>query len=102
MRDRPPATVKIDSKIFTVINISEAGLVIEPYDGDLVVKQRVYFDLIIPVGEKDETFRAEAIITRREGNRVVGKFDNMRRDTLRAIQTVVAYRNAPMPAARRP
>jgi hypothetical protein len=101
MRDRP-ATVKIDSKVFTVIDMNEAGLVIEPYEGDLIVKQRVYFDLIIPVGETEAMFRAEAIVTRRDGNRLIGRFNDLRNDARRAIQYVAAHRNAPPPGAGKP
>ncbi len=101
MRERP-ATVKIDSKVFTVIDMNEAGLVIEPYEGDLIVKQRVYFDLIIPVGETEAMFRAEAIVTRRDGNRLIGRFNDLRNDARRAIQYVAAHRNAPPPGAGKP
>ena len=57
MREGPPGQVKIDSKTFPVTDISESGVVIDGYTGDLIAKQRVYFDLILPVGEKDEAFR---------------------------------------------
>jgi len=101
-RERPPATVKIDSKIFTVIDMNEAGLVIEPYDGDLVVKQRAYFDLIIPIGDKEHQFRAEVTVTRRDGERLIGKFNDLRSDARRAIQYVVAHRNAMAAGASKP
>ena len=102
MRDRPPATVQIDSKVFTVVDMNEAGLIIEPYDGDLVVKQKVYFDLIMPIGDKDRAFRAEAIITRRDGQRLIGKFNDLRNDVRRAIQYVVAHRNAMLTGSAKP
>jgi hypothetical protein len=101
-RDRPAATVKIDSKVFPVVDMNEAGLIVEPYDGDLVVKQRVYFDLIIPLGEKDEMFRAEATVMRRDGDRLIGKFNDLRKDARRAIQYIAAHRNAPLPGATKP
>jgi len=102
MRDRPPATVKVDSKLYTVVDMNEAGFILEPYDGDLVVKQRVYFDLIIPVGEKDQAFPAQAIIMRRDGKRLIGKFVDLRKDAQRAIQYVVAHRVAMQPGAVKP
>ena len=53
LRERPPGQVRIDSKTFPVTDISESGVVIDSFTGDLIVKQRVYFDLVLPVGEKD-------------------------------------------------
>jgi hypothetical protein len=96
-RDRAPATIKVDSKIYTVIDIGEAGLVVEPYDGDLVVKQRFYFELVIPVGDKDQAFRADATVIRVENKRLTAKFNELRNETRRAIQYVVAHRNAVIP-----
>ncbi|MEJ0068651.1 MAG: hypothetical protein WDO24_07930 [Pseudomonadota bacterium] len=97
-RDRPAATIKIDSKIFPVVDLNEAGFVIDSYEGDLVVKQRIYFDLIVPVGDKEEAYRAEATIMRLQGGRMIGRFNDLRRDAQRAIQTVMAHR-APPPGA---
>jgi hypothetical protein len=94
MRDRPPGQVKIDSKTFYVTDISESGVVIDDYTGDLVAKQRVYFELILPVGEKDEAFRCEATIVKLEKTRMVAKFLDLRSDARRAIRHIVAHRNA--------
>ena len=101
LRDRPPATVKIDSKVFDVIDMSESGFVLDPYSGDLVAKQRVYFDLILPVDDKEQVFRAEAMVVKIAGTRLVGKFIDLRRDAQRAIQYILAHRNAPIPGTAR-
>jgi hypothetical protein len=102
LRDRPPATMKVDSKIYTVADIGEAGLVVEPYDGDLVPKQRVYFELIIPVGDKDQSYRAEATVIRVQDKRLIAKFNELRTDTRRAILYVVAHRSAMQTGASKP
>ncbi len=94
MRERPPGQVKIDSKTFEVTDISESGVVIDDFTGDLVVKQRVYFDLILPVGEKEESFRCEAAIVKLEKGRLVAKFLDLRNDARRVIRHIVAHRNA--------
>lgn len=94
VRDRPLATIKVDSKIYTVIDIGEAGLVLDPYDGDLVAKQKIYFELVIPVGDSDKSFRAEATVIRVENKRLTAKFGELRNETRRAIQYVVAHRIA--------
>lgn len=94
MRERTSATVKIDSKVFDVIDMNEAGLVLDPYSGDLVAKQRFYFDLIVPINDKEESFRAEAMVIKIEGTRLVGKFIGLRRDAQRAILYMLAHRNA--------
>jgi hypothetical protein len=101
-RDRPMATVKIDSKTCPVTDISEAGVVIDEYTGDLVVKQRIYFDLIVPVGEKEQDFRVEATIVKLEKGRMVAKFLDLRKDARRAILGILAQRQgiaAPPPRA---
>jgi hypothetical protein len=94
MRERTSATVKIDSKVFDVMDMSESGLVLDPYSGDLVAKQRFYFDLILPINDKEQVFRAEAMVIKVEGTRLVGKFIDLRRDAQRAIQYILAHRNA--------
>jgi len=103
MRERPPGQVKIDSKTFPVTDIGESGVVIDEYTGDLIAKQRVYFDLILPVGEKDEAFRCEASILKLEKGRMVAKFLDLRADARRVIRHIVAHRNAvisaPVPRA---
>jgi hypothetical protein len=107
MRERAPGKVKIDSKTFEVTDISESGVVIDDYTGDLVARQRVYFDLILPVGgekEKEEAFRCEAAIVKLEKGRMVAKFLDLRNDARRVIRHIVAHRNAvitsaPMPRA---
>jgi len=94
LRDRPPASIKVDSKLYTVVDMSDAGIVVEPYDGDLVVKQRFHFDLILPINDKDQSFRCEATITRLQNKRLIAKFGELRSDCRRAIQYVIAHRNA--------
>jgi hypothetical protein len=94
LRERPPGQVKIDSKTFPVTDISESGVVIDSFTGDLIVKQRVYFDLILPVGEKDESFRCEASIVKLEKGRLVAKFLDLRADARRVIRHIVAHRHA--------
>jgi hypothetical protein len=94
MREAPPGQVKIDSKSFSVTDISESGVVIDDFTGDLLVKQRIYFDLILPVGEKDESFRCEAMIVKLEKGRLVAKFLDLRNDARRVIRHIVAHRNA--------
>jgi hypothetical protein len=91
-REGGAASVKIDSKVFPILDISESGFVIDEYQGDLVVKQRFYFDLVVPVGDKEQTYRTEALAVKVDGTRLVGKFLDARRDLQRAVQYVIAHR----------
>ena len=103
MRDAPPGQVKIDSKTFPITDINESGVVIDDFGGDLVPKQRIYFDLVLPVGEKEEAFRCEALIVKLEKGRLVAKYLDLRPDAKRAIRVLMAHRQAahiPVPAPR--
>lgn len=98
MREAPPGQVKIDSKTFSVTDINESGVVVDDCTSDLVLKQRIYFDLVLPVGEKEEAFRTEAVVVKLEKGRLVAKFLDLRNDARRAIRMIIAHRQgAPIP-----
>jgi len=86
------AAVKIDSKTYPITDINENGFIIEPFDGDLVPKQRVYFDLLIKVGDREDTYRAEATVIRTTNKTLVCRFNDLRRDASHALQRLVASR----------
>jgi hypothetical protein len=90
---QPDASIRIDSKSYPVFNISEAGFVIEPYEGDLVAKQRVYFDLVVRLGEQERTFRAEGTVARVKDRSLACRFNDLRRDALFAVQQLIASRS---------
>ena len=86
------ATIKIDSKSYPVADINENGFIVEAYGGDLVPKQRVHFDLMIRLGEREEAYRVSATVIRTQNQTLVCRFDDLRRDAVRAIQALVASR----------
>ena len=96
------AAIKIDSKTYPILDINEQGFVVEHYEGDLVPKQRVYFDLLIQLGEREEVYRTEAVVVRvsQASNAkgaatdkvLVCRFEDQRKDAARAIQMLVASR----------
>ncbi|MBI3514793.1 MAG: hypothetical protein HY060_12135 [Proteobacteria bacterium] len=86
------AAIKIDSKMYPILDINEQGFVVENYDGDLVPKQRVYFDLLIQLGEREEVYRTEAVVVRVSEKILVCRFEDQRKDAARAIQALIASR----------
>ena len=88
----PEVAIKIDSKTYPILDINEQGFVVENYDGDLVPKQRVYFDLLIQVGETEKAYRTEAVVIRISEKILVCRFEDQRKDAARAIQTLIASR----------
>ncbi len=84
------AAIKIDSKTYPVMDINELGFVIEHFDGDLVPRQRVYFELIIKLGEREQGFHVDALVVRTQNKTLVCRFHDLRRDALHAIQLLVA------------
>ena len=86
------AAIKIDSKTYPVVDINTQGFVVEHYEGDLVPKQRVYFDLLIQMGEREDMYRTEAVVVRVKDKILVCRFEDLRRDAHRAIEQLVASR----------
>ena len=86
------AAVKIDSKTYPVKDINEYGFVVEGYQGDLVPRQRVYFDLVIQLGEREDAYATDAVVVRNADHTLVCKFQDMRRDAQRALQALVSSR----------
>jgi hypothetical protein len=86
------AAIKIDSKTYPILDINPQGFVVEHYEGDLVAKQRVYFDLLIQLGEREEVYRTEAVVVRTAEKILVCRFEDLRRDAQRAIAQLVASR----------
>jgi hypothetical protein len=86
------AAIKIDSKTYPILDINLQGFVVEGYEGDLVAKQRVYFDLLIQLGEREEMYRTEAVVVRTTERILVCRFEDLRRDAQRAITQLVASR----------
>lgn len=82
-------SVKIDSKTHPLRDLSLAGFLIEPYEGDLVAKQRVYLNLILSDGQHQSEFRTVALVVRIENNVLVGRFIDLRRDAQRAIEALL-------------
>jgi hypothetical protein len=90
---QPDASIQIDSKSYPVFNISEAGLVISPYEGDLVPKQRVYFDLVVRLGEQERSFRIEGTVAQVKDQSLACRFNDLRRDALHAVQQLIISRS---------
>ena len=86
------AAIKIDSKTYPVLDINTQGFVVEHYEGDLVAKQRVYFDLMIQLGDREDIYRTEAVVVRTKDKVLVCRFEDLRRDASRAIEQLVAAR----------
>ena len=86
------AAIKIDSKTYPVLDINLQGFVVEHYEGDLVPKQRVHFDLLIQLGEREEVYSTEAVVVRTAEKILVCRFEDLRRDAQRAIAQLVASR----------
>jgi hypothetical protein len=98
-------SVKIDSKTYPLRDLCLSGFMVEPYQGDLIEKQRVYLNLILNHGEHRAEFRTEALVVRIENNALVGRFTDLRRDAQRAIEALLgdyAVRGMGQPIAAAP
>jgi hypothetical protein len=86
------AAVKIDSKTYPVKDINELGFVVAHYQGDLVPRQRVYFDLLIQLGEREDAYAVDGLVVRTADRTLVCKFNDLRPDAKRALAQLVAIR----------
>jgi hypothetical protein len=91
------SVVKIDSKIYTVKNLSTRGFVLTPYEGDLVAHQRVYLTLVLPVGGEERDFATDAVVVRRQSGTLAARFNDLRRDARRAIELLFQPKPARQP-----
>lgn len=88
---------KIDSKTFSVKNLSTRGFVLESYQGDLVAHQRVYLTLVLAVGGEERDFATDAVVVRTDERSLAARFNNLRRDARQAIEQYFAPRPARQP-----
>lgn len=85
----PGALVRIDSKEFPIVNISVSGFLIAPYEGDLIVRQKLYLTLILPDGDKIMEFKTEARVARITPEGLGAYFIDLRVDARFAIEELL-------------
>jgi len=81
-------SVKVDSKTFTLKNLSTQGFLLTPYDGDLVARQRVYLTLTLQVDGQELDYATDAQIVRIDARNLAGRFNDLRPDARRAIARI--------------
>jgi hypothetical protein len=82
-------SAKVDSKTFALKNLSTAGFLLTPYQGDLIARQRVYLTLQLPVDGKEEDYSIDAQVVRIDDGILAGRFNNLRPDARRAIERLL-------------
>jgi hypothetical protein len=81
-------SVKVDSKTFTLKNLSTQGFLLTPYDGDLVARQRVYLTLTLQVDGQELDYATDAQVVRIDARNLAGRFNDLRPDARRAIARI--------------
>ncbi len=83
-------TAKVDSKTFSLKNLSTAGFLVTLYQGDLIARQRVYLTLLLHVDGTQQDFDIDAQVVRIDADHLAGRFNNLRPDARRTIERLLA------------
>ena len=86
------ASAKVDSKTFSLKNVSTAGFLLTPYQGDLIARQRVYMTLLLQIDGKEQDFDIDAQVVRIDAQTLAGRFNDLRPDARRTIERLFAKR----------
>ena len=84
--------VKVDSKTFSLKNLSTGGFLLTPYDGDLIARQRVYLTLLLQVDGKEQDYLTDAHVVRVAERDLAGRFIDLRTDARRVIERLFGRR----------
>ena len=82
-------SAKVDSKTFSLKNVSTQGFLLTPYDGDLVARQRVHLTLLLQVDGQEHDYAIDAQVVRLDARNLAGRFNDLRPDARRAIEHMV-------------
>jgi hypothetical protein len=85
-------SVKVDSKTFSLKNLSTAGFLLTAYQGDLIARQRVYLTLLLPVDGQERDFPTDAQVVRINQHDLACRFNDLRPDARRTIERLLAKR----------
>ncbi len=86
------AAAKVDSKTYPLKNLSTAGFLMTPYEGDLVAHQRVYLTLVLQIDGKEHDYLTDAHVVRLAERNLAGRFIDLRPDARRLIERLITKR----------